>query len=229
MGDKYGYLANPGSSSGFHLSRKWLWLLAAAGAAGIIWWLIIRRSNQQGIEGTKARIGAQIGKLTKKQPIPRGTMQYRVTAPVEELHYEGAGMPFAINYYAPAPEYHVEIDNMGIGRIYSNYDGLAGGIVRTVNGQRWFVTEDEWNLALQEMREVNADTLLTSMPYAMVGPGYLAYVTAGPHIGETVYVTLTGQIGRALYRTNDGELMFVPLDVIDQKPDIWNIYAKGGI
>jgi hypothetical protein len=210
--DRYGYLANPGEMTSSW--KKYLWLAGLLGFSALVY-LLVSRSRVYPI--------GRIAGSRKREQIA----QYTVTAPAEVFAYSGAGMPFDIAQYWPAEDYHFEVDGNGISRLVTN-NGIPGGIIRTVSGQHYFVAEGEWNQALAETRERNADILLTISSYNLIGSGYLGYCTSGAHIGEPVYVTLDGQIGRALYREVDGEMVFVPLEVIDQTPDIWSTYIKPG-
>jgi hypothetical protein len=209
--DRYGYLENPGE--GYQLVGNprqipWKWIAAGgAVAGGLALWLLFRHKSSN-----NAKLLAN---------------QYYVTAPVAPLFYEGAGMPYGIQYFEPALDYYTAVDLNGIGRVYS-YDGRPGGLVQVAGGNLVFVDEVVWNYALWMTRTQNKDHLLAVMPYAMVGSGYIAYITEGPHIGQSVFVTLAGQIGQALYRSDDGELTFVPLEIIDQMAGVWNTYIKPG-
>jgi hypothetical protein len=215
MGDKYGYMVNPGEAyqMGGNPTPKiktWMWVAGLFVVGAGIWWFT-RKTKPS------------IGKLTNKKA---GVNKYTVTAPVTVFNYEGVGMPFGIVNCFPLPITHVEIDNNGIARLFTN-DGFAGGII-SKNGQYHFVLEADWNEAIMFTRQENADILSSVYPYALVGPGYLGYVTSGTHTGESVYISLNGQIGRTLNRIEDGQLMFVPLDYIDETPNIWSVYVKGG-
>lgn len=208
--DRYGYLVNPGEDYQLvgNPKKSWLWLIGLAAAGLGIYWLARKKVAVGKYAGYNGRIP-----------------MYPVTAPSTILDYEGTDMPFDIRVYEPAPPTHIEVDYNGIARLYTN-DGRAGGLVR-VGGQAYFVTEEELNFALALTRQMNKDILCAVFPFALVGPGYLGYVTIGEHIGESVYITLAGQIGRMLNKVDGGELTFVPLEVVDQT-DIWSTYVKQG-
>lgn len=210
--DRYGYLINPSRSMPFN--KRWLWLGGLAGFCGLIFWLISRRRPNT----EHATMGRAPGTTID---------HYTVTAPSEELVFQGAGTPFGIQNYWTIDEYHYEVDGNGISRLVTN-EGIAGGIFRLPAGGHFFVPEEEMNFALDETREANSNILLTVTPFAMIGPGYLGYCTSGRHIGESVYITLAGQIGRPLRKKEGGELTFVPLEMIDQMEDIWSVYIKPG-
>jgi hypothetical protein len=212
--DKYGYLVNPDRLPINY--KKWAWVAGFVGMAALVYWLVVSRRE------------SPVGKLARKiERINPGVQPYTVTAPATVLEYSGAGMPFGIEIYGPVPDYHREVDNNGIPRVVSDEDGIFGGLIKA-NGYYYFVSEAELNRCFELTRQINIDILLTIMPYNMLGPGYLGYCTSGAHIGQEVYVTLTGQIGMALSKVEDGQLDFVPLEVVDQAADIWSVYLKPG-
>lgn len=214
MPDKYGYLANPGMPQGNWLSRNKKLVVVIGGTAmvALAVGLIIR-----------ARKGA--GKKVEAKPnAVKEVIRYTVTAPTSPLKYSGTGMPFGIQYWEPLPETHVEVDNNGIGRLFTN-DERPGGIVQA-NGNSWFVEEGNWNEALYLTRLLNASTLLKVLPFSLVSSGYVGYVTTGPHVGQSVFITLNGQVGMVLYALDGGQETYVPLELIDNDPTIWSQYGK---
>ncbi len=210
--NRYGYLKNPGESYqlGGRSTRKGLLILGGAVlVTGLATYFITK--------GTKKQIEAKPGAELEVQ-------EYLVNAPSVPLLYQGVGMPFGIEFYEIAPDTHIEIDPNGISRVITDEDGRPGGLF-LVMGEIYFVEERELNYSLFNTRLANASTLLAIRPMREVGPGYTGCVLTGAHIGETVYITLKGQIGIVLY-DRAGEEHYVPLEVIDQDPDIWFTYVK---
>ena len=210
--DKYGYLASPNPTGGGTSGKgKFIWIGAGLLGGGLLVYLITRKPAPE---------------LTVTKP-KKNIVNYTVTAPVDGLIYDGAGMPYAITRYTEVPDCHIEVDNMGIARLVTNETGITRGMI-IVGGRRWFVTELDMNEALCYTRLENADILYRIIPYSMIGPGYLGYVTSGAHIGEEVFITINGQIGRVLYQSDSGQMDFVPLEVIDQTVDLWSTYIRPG-
>lgn len=182
---------------------------AVAVSAALITWLIVKNRTPQ---------------IEMKPKSEKEVRQYFVAAPSYPLIYNGTGMPFGIEYFEIIPPCHVEVDNNGIGRLVRDQDGMYGGAI-AIGDAMYFVTEETLNYHLHETRLKNSNTLLQIFPWSLAPLGYTTYITGGKHIGRAVYVTLTGQIGMCLYDLN-GREMFVPIDIVDSDPTIWEKFAK---